>query len=178
MMQLKCCLLLILAAVLSACASTYQEDGTYSLVPHGGYSDERINANTEIIRYDGNHFTSMGLVQSYLLYRAAELTIANGYDYFVVVSTTTSPINVSIKTRDQTHFVTEYPAIDTTRYVTSSYQSYKATYTHVMPGYAPCSTDLHGAVEVIKMFSGKMPEGIPRGYTAADVVAHLGPVAF
>lgn len=178
MKQLKLCLILILTTMFCACASEYEGEGDYGGIPHGGFSDERINANTAIIRFNGNHFTSMGLVQSYLLYRAAEVTIANGYDYFVVVSTTMSPINVTVKTRDHTRFVTEYPAIDTTRYMTSDYVSYKATYTNVVPGYGPCSQDLHGATEVIKMFNGRMPANIPRGYTATDVIAHLGPVSF
>jgi hypothetical protein len=172
------CCILILSASLAACASEYQPDGDYGGVPHGGYSDEQINANTEVVRFNGNNFTNTGLVQSYLLYRAAQLTINNGYDYFVVVSTTMSPINVNLKTTDRTHYATEYPTIDTTRYTTSTVNSYSATSTNVIPGYAPCRADLHGAVEVIKMFSGKMPAGLPRGYTATDVIAHLGPAAF
>ena len=76
--------LLVLGAVatLAACASTatpYQpaRDGQ-------GYSEQRIENNRYRIRFTGNASTPRETVENYMLYRAAELTVNAGYDYFVM----------------------------------------------------------------------------------------------
>jgi hypothetical protein len=68
----------------SACAteSTYQP-----AVGHGfersGYSDKQIEANRFMVSFSGNSYTARDTVEKYLLYRAAELTVQHGDDYFV-----------------------------------------------------------------------------------------------
>lgn len=71
-------------AVLAACAtSTYYEpassDDTY------GYSEQKIEDNRFRIMFKGNSLTERETVENFLLYRAAEVTVEEGYDYFVVV---------------------------------------------------------------------------------------------
>ncbi|HEU4499357.1 MAG TPA: hypothetical protein VFR60_08475 [Sphingomicrobium sp.] len=79
---------LALFASLGGCTTTptpyqpYRAEGAGGV--HGGYSDQRLAPNRFLVRFHGNEFTSRGRVETYLLYRAAELTIANGYDWFVV----------------------------------------------------------------------------------------------
>ena len=51
---------------------------------HGGYSDQRLAPNRYRVRFHGNELTSRERVETYLLYRAAELTVANGYDWFAI----------------------------------------------------------------------------------------------
>jgi hypothetical protein len=51
---------------------------------HGGYSDQRIAPNRFRVRFHGNELTSRERVENYLLYRAAELAIGNGYDWFAI----------------------------------------------------------------------------------------------
>lgn len=51
---------------------------------HGGYSDQRIAPNRFRIKFHGNELTSRERVERYLLYRAAEVTIAHGYDWFAI----------------------------------------------------------------------------------------------
>ena len=51
---------------------------------HGGYSDQRLAPNRFLVRFHGNELTSRERVENYLLYRAAELTVTNGYDLFVI----------------------------------------------------------------------------------------------
>lgn len=51
---------------------------------HGGYSDQRLAENRFRVRFHGNELTSRERVEKYLLYRAAELTVANGYDWFAI----------------------------------------------------------------------------------------------
>ncbi|MBB4084946.1 CC0125/CC1285 family lipoprotein [Sphingomonas carotinifaciens] len=49
-----------------------------------GYSDRQIEPNRFLVSFAGNTVTARDTVERYLLFRAAELTLANGYDYFVM----------------------------------------------------------------------------------------------
>ena len=78
-----------LAAVLllaSGCATStpYQPLSSSSTVS-GGYADQRLGAERFRVTFAGNTLTSRERVESYLLFRAAELTMEQGYDWFVVV---------------------------------------------------------------------------------------------
>ncbi len=70
-------------ATLGACATAtpYQaaNDGAR------GYTNQQIEANRWQISFSGNSLTDRQTVETYLLYRAAELTSQNGYDHFRVV---------------------------------------------------------------------------------------------
>ena len=56
-----------------------------SAVDGYGYSEKRIEDNRYRVIFAGNDHTKADTVQNYLLYRAAELTLNHGYDYFTVV---------------------------------------------------------------------------------------------
>jgi hypothetical protein len=49
----------------------------------GGYSDARLNSDRWRVTFSGNTLTSRETVERYLLYRAAELTTSQGFDWFV-----------------------------------------------------------------------------------------------
>jgi len=69
-------------AILAGCgtATPYQPatDGP-------GYSEQGLERDRFRITFVGNSLTSRETVENYLLYRAAEVTMANGYDHFVIV---------------------------------------------------------------------------------------------
>ncbi len=70
-------------ALLGACATAtpYQAaTGT-----ERGYSEIRIEDNRFQVQFAGNSLTDRRTVETYLLYRAAELTKLNGYDHFRIV---------------------------------------------------------------------------------------------
>jgi hypothetical protein len=75
-----------LALGLSACetATPYQplQHGTKV---SGGFSDQKLDADHFRVMFKGNTDTPRATVESYLLYRAAEITIAQGYDWFETV---------------------------------------------------------------------------------------------
>jgi hypothetical protein len=50
----------------------------------GGYSDVRLAPDRFEVTFAGNRFTSREQVEAALLYRAAELTVQQGFDWFVV----------------------------------------------------------------------------------------------
>lgn len=51
-----------------------------------GYSDRQIEPGRFLVNFAGNSVTSRDTVERYLLFRAAELTLQNGYDYFVMAN--------------------------------------------------------------------------------------------
>jgi hypothetical protein len=51
---------------------------------HHGYAETQIEANRLRVTFSGNTETSRETVETSLLFRSAELTLAHGYDYFVV----------------------------------------------------------------------------------------------
>ncbi len=51
-----------------------------------GYSTQRIEANRFRISFKGNSLTTRQTVDTYMLYRAAEVTLQNAGDYFIVVN--------------------------------------------------------------------------------------------
>ena len=80
----------ILAAGLTACATPtpYQPrpaGSSYS----GGYSEQRLEGDRWRVVFAGNSLTSRETVEGYLLFRAAELTIQQGYDWFSIVDRNT-----------------------------------------------------------------------------------------
>lgn len=49
-----------------------------------GYAETQIDANRVRVTFAGDSSTPRETVETYLLFRAAETTLARGYDYFVV----------------------------------------------------------------------------------------------
>ncbi len=75
-----------LALVLAACATATP----YQPAKNGqGYAEQRLESNRYKITFAGNSSTTRQMVENYLLYRSAEVTLQNGYDYFVMADTNT-----------------------------------------------------------------------------------------
>lgn len=70
---------IILTVALFGCATGYQESGFT-----GGFTETRVSENAWVIRFDGNGYTGAGRVRDYALLRAAEVTLQNGFRYFIV----------------------------------------------------------------------------------------------
>lgn len=76
-------LVVLAGLVLAACASTtpYQAAGANGGY---GYTERKIEDNRFALGFNGNSLTERATVENYLLFRAAELTLEKGFDYFVV----------------------------------------------------------------------------------------------
>jgi hypothetical protein len=70
------------ACLLASCVTAYQPDGV-----SGGYSDQLRNGNTARVSFRGNPLTTAEAVHTFLLRRCAEITLQDGYSYFVLVHT-------------------------------------------------------------------------------------------
>ena len=73
--------ILILSSIfLSGCATTYQSSGF-----SGGYSETQLDENVFKVAFRGNGYTGREKVADFTLLRSAELSLQNGYKYFVVI---------------------------------------------------------------------------------------------
>ncbi len=75
--------LLLSLFLLTACgtATPYQAADTMHKY---GYSDQKIDDTNYIVSFSGNSLTDRKTVETYLFFRAAQLTLQQGYDYFIV----------------------------------------------------------------------------------------------
>ena len=77
----------IALCLLSACATpTPYAPAAMTSSYHPGYSDVKLEDGRYRITFTGNDITKRETVENYLLYRAAELTLDSGYDWFEVVN--------------------------------------------------------------------------------------------
>ncbi|MEO8401584.1 MAG: hypothetical protein ABI597_07290 [Gammaproteobacteria bacterium] len=90
MLKFKLFLSLAASLLLCSCQTPYKENGYM----FGGYDDTRVDANTSIITFNGNYFTKQKTAETYVLYRAATVTIAAGYNFFIITSATSKPISL------------------------------------------------------------------------------------
>lgn len=150
-----------ISLALAACATPY---GKYGAL--GGYTDARIDENTFSISVDTNAFTSQQVTSMHALYRAAELTVENGFDYFVIVS----------DAKNATSAMVAMPGASTSNTSVSSYGSYASARTTT--NYAPTTflpMTFPNATLLIKAFKGTKPENAPNVYEARSVMKYLAP---
>jgi hypothetical protein len=80
----------VIAAGLAACATpTPYQPNVPGQKASGGYSELRVEENRFRVNFQGNTLTSREAVEGYLLFRAAEVTVQNGYDWFSIVDRAT-----------------------------------------------------------------------------------------
>jgi hypothetical protein len=94
---MKSCTILFCAVLVAGCATPYQTNRNLGLTGvTGGYSDMLIAENTYRVTVSGNGYTSAPTLDEYLLRRASELTIENGFNYFVISDRNTDIRTVTI----------------------------------------------------------------------------------
>jgi hypothetical protein len=127
-----------------------------------GYSEQQLEQNRYRIAFSGNALTPRSAVQNYLLYRAAEVTVASGYDYFIVVDD-----NLERSTRYHGTVDPWFPG--TFRHRRDPfYDPFPAT-VNAYP------IDEYTAFADILMFRGEKPADDPHAYDARDVLNRLAP---
>lgn len=143
--------------------------------PEGfGFSEQQIDSNSYRISFSGNSSTTRTAVENSLLYRAAELTLAKGYDYFVI-----SENDVEVR---KTYSVTSaYPAYyGRYWYVPSGPGRYRAFpyYAYGFDWGVPYRGDVreltrYSAFAYVSMFKGQKPEDDPQAFDAHTVESNL-----
>ena len=79
---MKKILTVLLCLGLAGCATGYHSKGFT-----GGYSNMKLQDNIFKVTFRGNAYSSMERTGNFALLRSAEITIENGYKYFVVLET-------------------------------------------------------------------------------------------
>jgi hypothetical protein len=154
------------AGLLAACATAtpYQPSETAGY----GFREQTIESNRVRITFRGNTLTDRETVETYLLYRAAEVTLQNGKDYFVVA------------TRDtEGHSLLQSTGLRPSRYG-FAYWAYRPSWGW-SPWYDPYwdepsryrEVTRYEAVAEIAMYNGAKPAEDPQAFDAREVQANL-----
>ena len=169
--------LLVLAAaglILSACATATPYQAAVESTK--GYSEQRIENNRYRVSFSGNSLTRLETVENYLLYRAAELTKENGYDYFVIANRNTEKkqhyAGSSFYGPGGFGYGGSY-GFGWTYY--SPYFGYGYGYDPFFDGYDIHQITRYTATAEIAMYHGQKPEKDAKAYQADDVLKQLGP---
>jgi hypothetical protein len=142
----------LLALALSACATAtpYQPSDRGQ-----GYYEQKIESNRYRIHFAGNSMTAKQTVENYLLYRAAELTLASGYDYFVTAEQSTQA-----DTRYEQTF-------------TGGFGYYWFPRAAIGLSSTSYPVNEFDAQADVVMFKGTKPPGDPKAFDAHEVKANL-----
>lgn len=85
---------LLPCVMLTSCATGYGKSGLFT----NGYDEKQLSADAYRVEFKGNEATSLQSTYEYAMRRSAELTLAKGYEYFVVTDKKTVMINSSFDT--------------------------------------------------------------------------------
>jgi hypothetical protein len=161
--------MLVLAAVaglLAGCATPtpYQPAAT----DRYGFQEQRIENNRVRITFRGNTLTDRETVETYLLYRAAEVTLESGNDYFIVANRDTEEHSrlQGVGPR-YPRFAFDYWYFSPRRGWSPWYDPFwdePASYREVTR---------YEAVAEIAMFDGPKPADNPNAFDAREVQANL-----
>src|SRR5712692_6610660 len=155
----------LLVFSLVGCSTPYQRKGFT-----GGFSDSRIDASTFLVEFKGNGATSQQTVQTYLLYRCAELAAEAGYDYFILAGANTGADRLYM-TMPGHYSGTTTGSATTFGNTTSGFATTTGTYT---PGPVLPVTKFNASA-IIKAFHGEKPADNPAAFNAREVLQYLGP---
>lgn len=64
----------------------------------GGFTDQELDNGRFRVTFEGNSQTELATIENYVLYRAAEITLEEGGDYFVVLDSNTEAMRRFITT--------------------------------------------------------------------------------
>lgn len=167
---MKRLLVVLAAAALSACATAtpYQAAGAQGAAGYG-YAERQIETNRYSISFSGNSLTERDTVESYMLFRAAELTLEKGYDYFITAQRATDD--------DKRLVGFGGPS----RYGFYPYYSWYSPYRGWRPFHDPFWDDdttfrevtRYQATAEIVMFKGQKPADNPQAFDARQVRDNL-----
>ena len=166
------------AILLSACVTATQYAPATAQNGYG-FSEQRIESNRYRIMFRGNSSTSRETVENFLLYRAAELTLINGYDHFIVFENDTE---ANRSTQTTSSFGSGYGP-----WGPAYYGRYRRGFGYAFPYYAwgwgwgaPVDSytreiTRYSAVAFVTMHEGPKPADDPRAFSAREVADNLRP---
>ncbi len=171
------------ATLLSACATpTPYRPATGSGFSRTGFSDQQVERDRYRVFFSGNSYTSRETVERYLLFRAAELTLENGNDHFIVAERDTDKQTRTYTTPG----LGGYGGFGSFGYWSPSWRYYGRGYG--WRGWDPYfgdpfwdrtvdiqTVERYEASAEILVGRGPKPGGNVRAFDARDVIDRLGP---
>ena len=156
------------AALMAACAApTPYQSGA----PGGyGYEETAIESDRYLVSFSGNSLTDRETVETFLLYRAAELTIERGYGHFFVVRRDTESDRRTVTTGDP--FYSRYGIHY--RYYHPAYGWYGWRDPFWDARYRTREITRYEAQAEIVLGEGPAPDD-PSAFDAREVIENLGP---
>jgi hypothetical protein len=145
-MRISLLLVAVAAGLATACASS----GSTPYQPAGingdyGYAEQQLEHNKVRLTFSGNSLTDVATVKKYVLYRAAEVTLQSGYDFFILADR-------GLETESE----------------------FRSTGFRLRFGGEIDEKSSHQAMIDITMFSGRKPPVLPNAYDAREVRQNLG----
>lgn len=156
---------------LAACASTSTPYGPATAKSPYGFTDQRIEDNRYRIVFRGNSSTTREAVETFLLYRAAELTVESGFDYFIVSEQDTETSKRYSSTANPAFFGRYY----------YGYGPYCCAFPYYAYGwgwspyqdYTTREYTRYTAIAFITMHKGPKPADNPQAFDARSVMDNL-----
>jgi len=127
-----------------------------------GYAERQIESNRYRVQFRGNTLTDRETVETYLLYRAAEVTLASGHDHFRIVDQEVMP-------------TTSYRDDGAGVGVFGSHGYRHGIGLGLSLGTTLEPSTSYDAVANILVFKGPKPEGDANAYDAREVIRLVGP---
>jgi hypothetical protein len=156
-----------MAALLAACATATPYQASMGQAGYG-FTEQAIESNRLRITFRGNTLTDRDTVETYLLYRAAELTVERGFDHFIIADRGTDADRRLQGVGSNLH---RYP--------------FGYRYFHPAWGWSPWydpfwdapdsyrEVTRYEAAAEIAMFRGAKPADNPNAFDARDVMSNL-----
>ena len=139
------------------------------------YADQEIAEGRYRVTFAGNSATARETVENYLLYRAAEITLAAGRDYFVFAEYDVEREVTYRRFVDLPRGPAFYGPYGPWHPYWDGY-AFGPFYDPFGPGYAEVTareTDKYRAYATIAVYSGTPPADDPDAYAARDVIDRL-----
>ena len=145
-----------------------------------GYSEQQIETGRFKISFSGNSLTDQATVENYLLFRAAEITVESGNDYFVVADRDTNERTTYRATPSYypySHFHYSFFYHHNPYYGYGPYGRYGRFGGGYGLGYDSYSRPItrYTATADIVSYQGEKPQDNASAYDARDVMRTLGP---
>jgi hypothetical protein len=145
-MRISLLLVAAAAGLATACASSgstpYQPAGIGS---EFGYAEQQLEHNKVRLTFNGNSMTDVTTVKKYVLYRAAEVTLQSGFDFFILADR-------GVETDSE----------------------FRSTGVRPRCGGEFEEKSNHEAMIDITMFTGRKPPVLPNAYDAREIRLNLG----
>ena len=174
-MKNRLVLLLLLVISVSSCGPSKYMAKTDNWLGMYGYSEMPMDSTTYQVTYNGDNTTPPEIVDRYALYRSAELTVAKGFNYFIVMDGTANASSSTYSSTTpgaETHSTSIEHDMDRQTgkmipvAVTTSNQSYSTM---------TMTSTFHTVTKTIRMFKGERPGDNAHAFDAKSMISVMGP---